>query len=418
MRHPWTLLPALALAFACDSASAPDASSEPRRDAGATPEDAGPPLDASSALDAGRAPDAGSEVRPCDGPLPAPTGVLGLLRHGERVEVTGTCFGERAVATPLEWDDAESAYDEVVDGASVPTGDGYPFAGNPDGRIRFATAASRSVRGVSRAHYLGDGAEHNHNTLRGHDYGRTEAHREMYLSWYVRLDARSSDRASAKLLRLWAGDHNGRTYRLSWTTMHLTYGYSEDRGTEADPWATTSHTLADTPSWSTWSGEDALEAWHRVELYFRQSSSPDDADGRILCLTDGRVEHDLTAATWIAERPARPEELRDRPRFGDDPPNRLALIGLDPSVPIGDYVVELDDVYVDSTLARVELCDVARWSDRPGATCEIQPESAWGDDRVGVQLNRGALADGDAYLYVIRPDGAVNEEGLAVRLGG
>lgn len=414
-------LPAAALLLllvACDT----DSHLGPQMDSGRSPtRDAAPaPRDASTPTDAFREePDASDAAPPppscADGP-PTPVAVEGPVAHGQELVIRGGCFGERALGRPLLWDDAESAYADVIDGAPVPVGEEYPFLTNVDARVRFATAASRSQRGRSAAHYAGYGANHRQNYLGGHDYdpdGRGGAHREMYVSWYVRLDTPSADAASAKLIRFWAGDHNGRTYRMSWTTMHLTYDYIEDVATESDRWAVVNHTL--TPiSWDTWDGEDALGEWHRLELYFRQSTSPEATDGRILLTTDGRIEHDLRLATWLPERPQASDEIREGPRFGDDPPNRLGLIGLDPSVSIGDYVVELDDVYVDSTRARVEVCDVARWSARAGALCEIQPEASWSAERISVRANLGAHSGGEAWLYVVAPEGRVNEDGLPV----
>ena len=331
--------------------------------------------------------------------------------HGAELTVEGGCFGERAQPAPLLFDDAEHAYTDVREGADVPVGEAYPFL-SVGGAMHFATT-SRPLRGVSTAHYVAYGAEHKSNFFRARDYnpdGLGHGHPEFYVSWLTRIDTASAAMASAKLLRLWAGDHNGRTYRLNWTTEHLTYAYAEDQGTAADRYASTTHEFV--VDWDTWDGEEALTEWHRQELYFRQSSGPDVADGRLLMTTDGRIEHDLTIPTWRAEQSAPPDAISTRPRFGNDPPNRIGVIGFDPSVPVGDYIAELDDIYIDATRARVELCDTATWSTRAGAHCELQPSRAWSDARITVQMNRGALEDG--WLYVVRGDAAVNEAGFRV----
>jgi len=339
--------------------------------------------------------------------------------HGTALIVQGGCFGARAEPAPLLWDDVESTYEAVADGEIVPIGDPYPFVQNTDG-MEFATASTRDLRGVSQAHYIGYGVPYDHMFLGGRDYnpGGGNAYREMYISWYIRMDT-SSTSASSKLIRFWAGGHNGRTYRLSWTTMHLIYDYAEDMGTESDPWAMTHHSLlpGGVSSWNTWDGEESLGQWHRLEFYFRASTGADTADGRILTMTDGRAEHDIHLSTWREAQDPVEGAIRPGPRFGDDPPNRVGLIGIDPSVPIGDYIVELDDIYVDSTPARIELCNMPRWQDRPGAHCELQPSSEeWSDARIHATANRGSLGAGDAWLYVVRQDRTANADGFRVRL--
>ncbi len=311
---------------------------------------------------------------------------------------------------PLLWDNAEDTYGGAPsDGASVPVGGGLPFAGNTGDGIEFATTDSRGMRGMSDAHYIGFGANQTGNVLNGHDYnpdGAGHGYQEFYVTWYVRVDTASAADASAKLIRLWAGDHGGRTYRMSWTTMHLTYSYVEDVGTPSDPWATVSHPLLpDGPDWGTWIGESELSQWHRLEVYFRASTSPDSGDGRILCTTDGRTDHDVHLSTWVSVG-------------GNDPLNRPYRLGLDPSVPIGSYIVEFDDVYIDSTPARVEICDCPRWSERSGAYCEIQPPTTiWQEDTIHVTVNQGSFNPREsAWLYVVRPDQSVNEDGQSMSL--
>jgi hypothetical protein len=361
---------------------------------------------------------------PCDPSEPPEIESLSgadTLTHGASYQIDGRCLGLKNPVAPLSWDNAEERYPSVQDGALVPVDDdaqgGYPFRINLSDSMSFATAASQEARGVSTSHYAGFGATHKTNAFRGYDYnpeGVGHGHQEMYISWYVRTDLPSTS-ASTKLIRLWAGDHNGRTYRMSWTTSHLTFGYSENTGVAGDEWAFENHPLIDS-QWDSWDGEDDLDNWHRVSVYFRASSSPTTTDGRIQCSTDGREEHDLDLATWLAAWDPPPDYLEQSPRAGDDPLNNIFLLGLDPSVDIGAYTVEVDDLYVDRTPARIELCDVAHWADRGGATCELQiPHTTWQDHRIELRANQGALPSGQqAYLYVMSPAGLVNDQGFPV----
>ncbi len=68
----------------------------------------------------------------------------------------------------------------------------------------------------------------------------------------------------------------------------------------------------------------------------------------------------------------------------------------------------VDEVYVDSTQARVELGDAPVWSDCTSRS--PQPPLAWADAEVTVRLNQGTLS-GDAYAFVVTTEGEIIELG-------
>ncbi len=70
--------------------------------------------------------------------------------------------------------------------------------------------------------------------------------------------------------------------------------------------------------------------------------------------------------------------------------------------------VWVDEVYVDSTQARVELGDAPSWGDCTQRS--PQPASAWSDGAVTVTLNQGRLS-GDAYAFVVTTAGQIIELG-------
>ena len=73
---------------------------------------------------------------------------------------------------------------------------------------------------------------------------------------------------------------------------------------------------------------------------------------------------------------------------------------------IGENIM-LSDLYIDSTQARIELCDAPKWPD-----CEIrepQPAIAWMDDEISVRINAGALPNlSSSFVYVITDSGITN----------
>lgn len=75
-----------------------------------------------------------------------------------------------------------------------------------------------------------------------------------------------------------------------------------------------------------------------------------------------------------------------------------------------------DDIYVDTTWARVMLGDQPTF-----ATCrklEIQIPTSWAECCIGVIVNPGAFANGSrAYVYVFDKDGNVNSAGYPITVG-
>jgi hypothetical protein len=75
-----------------------------------------------------------------------------------------------------------------------------------------------------------------------------------------------------------------------------------------------------------------------------------------------------------------------------------------------------DDVYVDTTLARVILGNAAEYS-----SCTIlepQIPSTWSANSITVMVNQGAISSSQAYLYVFDVNNTHNNRGFPVTIGG
>lgn len=68
----------------------------------------------------------------------------------------------------------------------------------------------------------------------------------------------------------------------------------------------------------------------------------------------------------------------------------------------------VDEVYIDTTRARVEIGDAPHWSDCRDRS--PQPIRSWSDSQIDITLNRGQLS-GAAYGFVITTDGDIVELG-------
>ena len=80
-----------------------------------------------------------------------------------------------------------------------------------------------------------------------------------------------------------------------------------------------------------------------------------------------------------------------------------------------NFTLYNDQVYLDTTQARVELCDSSTWSAR--THCEIQPATAWTDTGATITLNQGTFSNGNiAYLYLVDSNGNTSN-GQQVTIG-
>ena len=74
-----------------------------------------------------------------------------------------------------------------------------------------------------------------------------------------------------------------------------------------------------------------------------------------------------------------------------------------------------DDYFVQTTPARIELCDTNGWGDR--THCEIQRPTSWSDSVINFTLNQGSFSSSQTvYLYVIDSNGDISN-GYPVTLG-
>ncbi len=90
----------------------------------------------------------------------------------------------------------------------------------------------------------------------------------------------------------------------------------------------------------------------------------------------------------------------------DDPCNSRAG-GTEPDI------TYIDDLYVDQTRARIEVCNVPDFSEKEqnGAHCEVQiPRFVWSENEIQFQTNQGTFVSGeDLWVFVVRSDGQASQ---------
>ncbi|NTW27238.1 MAG: hypothetical protein HGA36_02870 [Candidatus Moranbacteria bacterium] len=160
--------------------------------------------------------------------------------------------------------------------------------------------------------------------------------------------------------------------------------------------------------------------WQRMEFYEKMS---DDGTGVVYMNRVGRAGAPIEFHTnWYNAGPGDMAKGKRYVGVG----MAIASINNTPTACNGsgktvDFKLYNDSLYLDSTQARVEICDTDAWTAR--THCEIQPTTAWptvGDPtaEIVITANQGTFANSsDAYLYVVDENGLVNAAGFPVILG-
>lgn len=295
--------------------------------------------------------------------------------------VSGTGFGTKSKPGPAVYDKVSniSAYGSIVSGATVPTGSSYPWADNtfnwPDS-VKFSSKYPRY--GGAPYHFRTSnyrGYLQWPNALGG-SHGAPASQRKIYVSFWFRPDA-SIDGTdhSSKFFRIW-DEFNGNGTRVSWTQMHLSYdGYSP--------------TLT---NWGNWKG--GTSTWNRLELWI-------DADRTFVkTWTNGTLTHNVTDMV--------------KSTAYTDLGLQVARVGWDAG---GTNPPEVDssfgEIYVDTTPARVEVCDKPTWSECTHK--ELQIAKSWSDTKVAFQLDRGSFPSSTRlYAFIVDGSGSASPTGVAL----
>lgn len=325
--------------------------------------------------------------------IAAPTvnNISGTISHGQTVSISGAAFGTKSTAVPQLWDTVDNKYTGLSHGATIPIGKNAncitgtcPWDSNGSGQnlTKYWTAEQRHSRSTAIYH-----AQTTTNTWEAGMAGHTlTGATQIYLAWWTKIEPNINGGGggnSSKILRLSGSAYHGDPGRqtLSWDPNSGAGGvYAYDNQY--------CQTYLD-------SGPDTGDGnWHFIEIWANQNSK------FIKVAVDGADKPTLSTATCGAWNWDYIWKIGAE-RGGTSPPL---------------FELWMDDIYADSTPARVTVCSGSTWSSR--SKCEIQIPSAWSDSSITATVNQGAFADGStAYLYVIDSTGAVNSGGIPVTFG-
>ena len=298
---------------------------------------------------------------------PAINGVSGQCTEGSSLTLLGSDFGSGGAPLLADTVENQASYSSASDGDEVPWGvwEDHPynyddmFLETSDGAL---TGAMHYKSGAGTGFLSWPSALDN------------TPQRSLYVAWmYKPSVGPNSNGGSNKHIRIW-DLASGTGTRISWTSMHMTYGPNGSLKT----------------SWGSFSG--IPNQWNMMEIW------ADAASGRLITSINGSVTHDL--ADFVA--------------YNTSEGLKVKLLGFDSSISslYPSMITELDNIYIASTRARVELSDSAVWD--PSSMREILAVERWSQSQVNVEIRQGRIASlNNAYLYVIN---ANNEPSAAYKL--
>lgn len=341
---------------------------------------------------------------------PSVSNVSGIVTHGQSIAISGSSFGTKSHAGPMLYDNFEGG----TNGNAVNGTEPYIHQGNlssysawvrdgggaySDKNIVFNNSSPKTSSALhARAYFDGNDTWWGLNLYVPYSYFTTG--KELFVSFYYRFTGSTSDlpRQTKHMI----------AYDSSWNDKYYfnaSYNSSCQSGDGYRPHITetaTEHYLGPTPS-------STRGEWIRIDQYLKQSA-PNTANGAywdslwrpsIGTPTVSTISYPnqimrTTSAEWT------------RWTFGGayySPCYKKPAVNID-----------IDDLYIDDSQARVEICKESTWATR--THCELQIPAAWSDAGIIAEVNRGYFGATDtAYVYVIDPTGDVNSHGFPVTFG-
>jgi hypothetical protein len=327
---------------------------------------------------------------------PLVLGISGEPDNGSVVIVSGLDFGVNSSPEPLIWDDFESGSNGIIIAGNAPNiGDAWEdeYTHSPQ-RPEYTNQNQRINSGLSSRHiYVNEIGWHSSLQFTNENLPKA------FMSFWWRYD--STGPVWSRNVKPWMVYGN----LLGGTRPMVYVGLAESQGVLRSAIIDTEGNLK-----SIW-GETTLpvidEEWIRFETWL-ELSTPGVADGTFQVWT-----HRPYASTPIIafELDSGENQIMTRISTGHWKEWRIgAYMAVDDPIEATGNV-QVDDIYISNTRARVEIGNADRWSDVTHR--EVQIARAWSDNSVSFELNQGGFESiAGKYIYVIDAQGRVNNIGL------
>jgi len=405
---------------------------------------------------------------------PAVTSTSGTWTHGStNATITGYSFGTKSPVAPLFWDDTEGPSDQTevptsgdITGvvSSMGTGnkhynDAWPNGSHDGGvptvsRIQYRNYPYRSVTSAhSRSTKMITGCHDDNEQCLGGEAGQNVAlnisdgstHNEWYVRYYLRLDPAWPTDTSTQNYKFFNWEAGGPDYDVYSVNNYevsssCSGGYGDLRAAPhcMDDWVTPAG-LSDQHILSSNCGDsngypvithntsvpNQLKQWVRVEKVLNYTGNLYQTRHNQQLFIDTTADADCT----LSLNNYSPTEAIGGVTL-EGFWKKCDCLPADPTTCVaagtpgsGDFLDDnacryFDDIYVDTTLSRVMMCNgIGTYAS--ATICEPQiPHTTWNDTTIQITVNQGAIPNGTAYLFVFDSDNVANAIGYSVVLGG
>ncbi|MBT6995164.1 hypothetical protein HN865_02675, partial [Candidatus Woesearchaeota archaeon] len=325
---------------------------------------------------------------------------LGVLSHGESFSIDGSSFGVKSPVNPMSWDDFEShslgSYIHESEPIYGPTWGGFDNYAGPglqyDGTHTHAGSVAANV----------DWSYRDTNTAFGWvGEGPLDA---LYITYWRWAEGDYSN--DIDVCHTGGGEAcNLKQFYIFGTNSNLPQGmilipagatkwawYNNDGDTEY----VDQH----------WVHDDTYRVYNRWSVYTEMRTPVTEPNDIVKMWLDGQLGLDLINY---------PQRSCGDCSYDDFRLGYMAAGFTDTAK------AWFDDLYIDTTQARIELCDLNDWNlvEVNGAHCEIQiPHTTWDGSNIQFTANQGSFTEtDDLYLFVIDENGNVNSNGYPVSFG-
>lgn len=331
-----------------------------------------------------------------------PPAITAVSVAGGIMTVTGTSFGTRARAAPLRFEDFESR-----SVGALPQDFGYTGWSTESVKVddRASFSGSRSLRHLgahgpaSTGGVVAESFPHVAVTQFQSD--------ELYLSYRLKFRTNGSQFTQLKFNRSGMDNDDGNGCYHGKPRFFSSY-YPEGDRYSPDKRLTgvQGGAVSGTDQWDEgWAGEPHMgsgsvlpiheDTWVQVEEYYR--------------LNDVGAANGVHM-TWVNGNPQIIRStLQPRTAAAQKFNCSYLVIGMDYWINEGStngVTVWYDDHYLDTSRARLVLANASTWA--ASTQRSPQPATQWSSGSVTAPLRRAGFAAGDAWLYVVRQDGAIS----------
>jgi hypothetical protein len=294
--------------------------------------------------------------------------INGATLEGNTLTITGSNFEPENPM--LFWDDASTNMQNSgkTNGDKVPTSPTTEEWQHNTNMV-FKTAADSKTANLNTYYY---GKGHKGYLLQPNHAKPESLKNKLFVSWWYKPGASpSAEGGSNKFIRIW-DEGNGNGTRISWTQMHFT--------------------CAESTTWGSWNGNVNQWNHHMINVD----------------LTAGIVK------TWVNGKLLIDSKCLKTVKYPD---NYLyvGLIGFDHgSEAYRTMETSIDDIYIATSPARVEVSESATWSETMKR--EVLPITSWNSTKIVVKKHIGAvIASNRTYLYIYDANGISNKTGFKIK---